>query len=173
MTVTNDAVLNLGPGSHSIAFANSSADFWDPTKTLTIKGWTGTAGATGSNGKVFVGTDATGLASGQLSQIKFEGYTGATILATGEVVPTSSLGIQKQDFVDFNYYPNPVTQLITLSYTAPISAVTVYNLQGQKVLTSKLNAASTKIDMSGLSPSTYFIEVTSEGKKGSVKVIKN
>ena len=173
LNLTNNAIINLGSGSHAIAFANSSSEFWDPSMTLTIKGWTGTPGATGSNGKVFVGADDTGLTLGQLSQITFEGYTGATILATGEVVPTSSLGIQKQDFVDFNYYPNPVTQLITLSYTAPISAVTVYNLQGQKVLTSKLNAASTKIDMSGLSPSTYFIEVTSEGKKGSVKVIKN
>ena len=173
LTVTNNAVLNLGPGSHSIAFANSSADFWDPTKTLTIKGWTGTAGATGSNGKVFVGTNATGLTPSQLSQIKFEGYTGATILDTGEVVPTASLGTTKQDFVNFKYYPNPVVESITLSHTAPITKLAVYNLLGKKVLTSNPNTASTKLDMSGLSPSTYFIEVTSEGKKGTVKVIKN
>lgn len=177
LTVTNDAVLNLGSGSHSIAFANSSADFWDPTKTLTIKGWTGTAGATGSNGKVFVSADAAtllpGLLPAQLSQIKFEGYTGATILDTGEVVPTSSLGTPKQDFVNFKYYPNPVVESITLSHATPITKVAVYNLLGQKVLTSNPNTASTKLDMSKLSPSTYFIEVTSEGEKGTVKVIKN
>lgn len=142
-------------------------------KKITIKGWTGTAGATGTNGKVFVGTDATGLTLDQLNQITFEGYSGATILASGEVVPSSSLGIQKQSQINFKYYPNPVVESITLSHTASISMVTVYNLLGQKVLTSKPNTANTKIDMSGLSPSTYFIELTSGGKKGTVKVIKN
>ena len=173
LTISNNSILNLLNTPHSIVFANSSSMFWDTTKKITIKGWTGTAGATGTNGKVFVGTDATGLTLDQLNQITFEGYSGATILASGEVVPSSSLGIQKQSQINFKYYPNPVVESITLSHTASISMVTVYNLLGQKVLTSKPNTANTKIDMSGLSPSTYFIELTSGGKKGTVKVIKN
>ncbi len=173
LNLTNNAIINLGSGSHSIAFANSGSEFWDTSKTLTIKGWSGVAGASGTNGKVFFGSDATGLTVAQLSKITFEGYSGATILASGEVVPSSSLGIQKQSQINFKYYPNPVVESITLSHTASISMVIVYNLLGQKVITSKPNTANTKIDMSGLSPSTYFIEVISEGKKGTVKVIKN
>lgn len=173
LTISNNSILNLLNTPHSIVFANSSSMFWDTTKKITIKGWTGTASAAGTNGKVFVGTDNTGLTLDQLNQITFEGYSGATILASGEVVPSSSLGIQKQSQINFKYYPNPVVGSITLSHTASISMVTVYNLLGQKVLTSKPNTANTKIDMSGLSPSTYFIELTSGGKKGTVKVIKN
>jgi hypothetical protein len=55
--------------------------------TLTITGWTGLAGASGTAGKIFFGNSAAGLTSGQLSQINFSGYSnGATILSTGEIV---------------------------------------------------------------------------------------
>lgn len=172
LTLTNTSVLNLASTPHNIAFANSSFAGWDTSKSLTIKGWTGTAGASGTNGRLFFGSDATGLTSSQLGQITFDGYTGATILATGEVVPTSSLGIQKQDRVAFKYYPNPVIDSITLSSNMPIVSVSVYSIVGQKVLSAQPNVISTKVDMSSLSSSTYLIEVTTEGNTETFKVVK-
>jgi hypothetical protein len=172
LTLTNISVLNLSSAPHNIAFANSSLAGWDTSKTVTIKGWTGTAGASGTNGRVFFGSDATGLTLEQLGQITFDGYAGATILASGEVVPTSSLGIQKQDRIAFKYYPNPVIDSITLFSNMPIASVAVYSILGQKVLTAQPNAISTKIDMSCLSPSTYLIEVTTEGNTETFKVVK-
>ena len=172
LTLTNTSVLNLASTSHNIAFANSSSASWDTSKGVTIKGWTGTAGTSGTNGRVFFGSDASGLTLAQLSQIAFDGYSGATILASGEVVPTSSLGIQKQDRTDFKYFPNPVIDSINISSNTSIISVAVYSLLGQKVLIATPNANSARIDMSNLSSSTYLIEVTTEGNKETLKVVK-
>ena len=78
--------LALGTGVHSLNFANSSGIDWTGS-TLTITGWTGTAGFSGTAGRIFFGNNATGLSPGQLSQINFTGYAnGASILSTGEIV---------------------------------------------------------------------------------------
>ena len=78
--------LALGTGVHNLNFANSSALDWTGS-TLTITGWTGTAGASGTAGKIFFGNSTSGLTGVQLSQINFTGYSpGALILSTGEIV---------------------------------------------------------------------------------------
>lgn len=97
----SNSSLSLGTGAHQLNFANSSANTWTAGKTLTINGWVGTAGSSGTAGKVFFGIDNTGLTAGQLAQITFSGYNpGATILNTGEVVPASaSLVVDQTGFV--------------------------------------------------------------------------
>jgi len=78
--------LALGGGVHTINFANSSAINWAGS-TLTITGWTGTAGAPGTAGRIVFGSSAAGLTLGQLGQVNFSGYSnGAAILSTGEIV---------------------------------------------------------------------------------------
>jgi autotransporter-associated beta strand protein len=80
--------IDLGSNVHTINFNPSEAVVWTAGQTLTINGWTGTAGASGTAGRIFVGTSNTHLTSGQLDQINFAGYDpGATILSTGEIVP--------------------------------------------------------------------------------------
>lgn len=85
--VNENSSITLYESSHSLNFAASSGVSWTGGTTLTIYGWTGSPGTGGTNGKIFVGTDATGLTSNQLSQIVFDGHGSATILATGEIVP--------------------------------------------------------------------------------------
>lgn len=178
LSLIDNSLISLGATPHALVFANSSAsspgpaDFWMAGKTLTIKGWTGTPGASGTNGQLFVGLDATGLTATQLAQITFEGYTGAMILSTGELVPASSMNTISNELVNFKFAPNPVTDKITLSNSDEISNVTVYNLMGQKVLSFIPNQLITSIDMSSLNPSAYFVEVISQGKKATIKVIK-
>ena len=178
LSLTDNSVIKLGATQHALVFTSSSAspgaaDFWIAGKTLTIKGWTGTAGASGTNGQLFVGLDATGLTATQLSQIVFEGYTGgAMILSTGEVVPSPSMTTMTNELVNFKYAPNPVTDSITLSNSDEISQVTIFNLMGQKVLSISPNQLMTSIDMSSLNPSSYFVEIVSLGKKVTIKVIK-
>ncbi|HTN22321.1 MAG TPA: T9SS type A sorting domain-containing protein [Pelobium sp.] len=84
-------ILNATVQSHN--FSTSNAVGFAPGKTLTITGWAGGYNSTsGTKGKIFVGTDATGLTASQLQQIKFFNGTvnyDATILSTGEVVPST------------------------------------------------------------------------------------
>ena len=91
LQLTDNSTIALGTGSHTINFSASNSVAWTASKTLTITGWTGTAGATGTAGKIFVGSTSSGLTSAQLAQISFSGYAGsAVILSTGEIVPKAT-----------------------------------------------------------------------------------
>lgn len=99
LTLTDNSIINLAAAVHTITFSDSQAATWIAGKTLTITGWTGTAGSSGTGGKIFFGSNSSGLTSQQLSQIAFTGYsTGATILSTGELVPLSSLPVSLTSF---------------------------------------------------------------------------
>jgi hypothetical protein len=86
LTLTENTALSLGTGAHSIYFAASDAVGWTSGKTLTITGWTGTSGASGTAGKIFIGSSSLGLTSDQLAQISINGEL-VTQLSTGEIVP--------------------------------------------------------------------------------------
>ena len=88
LELKDNSAIHLGTGSHSLRFSASSGVTWTSGKTLTISGWAGTAGSSGTAGKIFFGTSTGTLTSDQLSRISFEGYTGTPILlSTGELVP--------------------------------------------------------------------------------------
>ena len=171
ITLSGNSIINLGTGSHALNFPDCSSTFWDTTKTILIKGWTGAGGASGTAGKIFFGATAAGLTSAQLGLISFQGYTGALLLTTGELIP-AALGIQNQNVVTLNYFPNPVSDVLTLSNDSEISSIAVYNFIGQKIAVYEPNSINTTIDMSFLQPSAYFIEVISDDKKATFKIIK-
>ena len=91
LNLAANANIALGTGSHTLTFAASSGESWTGSTMLTITGWTGTFGSSGTSGKVFVGNSNAGLHTGQLAQVQFydgvSTYTPATILVTGELVP--------------------------------------------------------------------------------------
>jgi len=70
------------------------------------------------------------------------------------------------------YYPNPVNDVLKVSYSENISELKLYNLVGQQVLTQKVNANETQIDMSNLPSGTYMLEVSSGSNSKIVKLIK-
>ncbi len=97
LNLSDNSTIALETGVHTLTFANSSAISWTAGKTLTITGWTGTAGVSGTSGKIFVGVG--GLTSSQLAQVTFSGYPGAPIiLGTGEMVPPGAYS----DIITFN-----------------------------------------------------------------------
>ena len=171
ITLSGNSVINLGSGSHALTFPDCSTSFWDPTKTLVIKGRTGAAGVSGTAGKIFFGSNAAGLSATQLGLISFQGSVGALLLPTGELVP-ATLGTQNQNIVSLKYYPNPVSDVLTLSNDNEITEVSIYNFLGQKVVSLNPNSITSSINMSSLLPSAYIVEVISEGNKATFKVIK-
>jgi len=90
LTLDSNSAIALGDANvHSLTFDDSSAMAW--AGTLTIKDWKGTAGVSGTAGRIFFGS-TTGLTAAQLAKIQFEGYAlgAATLLSTGELVPTGA-----------------------------------------------------------------------------------
>ena len=118
LNMSSNSTLALGTGAHSLTSATGSPG-WSNYATLTITGWTGSYnGTTGSAGKIFAGAANSGLTAQQLSQIQFKNgssYYQASILETGEVVPTAT------PLTFFNLsYSSPNTYISTSAIT-PLS----------------------------------------------------
>lgn len=96
------------------------------------------------------------------------GCTSTTSLA----VTITTLANQDFDMTQFSYYPNPVIDLLNVSYSQDMTNVKVFNLIGQQLLNKEVNATTTQIDMSGYANGAYFIQVSTENAMKTVRVIK-
>ncbi|NNT70804.1 T9SS type A sorting domain-containing protein [Flavobacterium sp. IMCC34852] len=84
------------------------------------------------------------------------------------------LQLSNPDFtaMDFEYYPNPVKNSLTLSSETIINNIEIYSVLGQKVKSFKVDGIQTEINLSELNQGLYFIKVTSAGQEKTVKIIK-
>ncbi len=76
------------------------------------------------------------------------------------------------DATSFKAYPNPVKNILNLSYSKNITDVAVFNLIGQQVMTRTINNDKGQIDMSGLPAGTYMVKVTAYNAMKTIKIIK-
>jgi hypothetical protein len=84
----------------------------------------------------------------------------------------ASLSSNTFDNANFKAYPNPVKDILNLSYTSEISSVRIINLLGQEVVSANVNTTSTQIDMSQLSAGAYIVNVTVGDTTKTLKVVK-
>jgi len=84
----------------------------------------------------------------------------------------ASLGTKSFNLNGFSAYPNPVKDVLRISYTKDISNIAIHNLLGQEVLNNTVNATQTNVNMSALAKGTYFVKVTVDGLVNTIKVIK-
>ena len=89
------------------------------------------------------------------------------------VQATMSLATAGFDKANFAYYPNPVSNVLTLKYTKNISTVSVFNLLGQVISSQMVNATESQIDMSKFAAGAYLIKVTAEDATTTIKIVKN
>ncbi|MUV02201.1 T9SS type A sorting domain-containing protein [Flavobacterium rakeshii] len=87
---------------------------------------------------------------------------------------TVSVTLDARDFeaANFSYWPNPVKDVLNISYSSSITSATVYNLLGQPVMSQQINALQGTINMSGLSDGSYIIIVKTDNASKTIKVIK-
>jgi len=107
--------------------------------------------------------------------VNFGHYNGTSDQPEGLVsieVTTTALGIDGNEFKNFIAYPNPVKNILNLSYTQNITGVEVYNLLGQQVIVKAIDANQSQIDMSGLSAGSYLVKVMADNAVKTIKVIK-
>ena len=181
LRLTDNSILNFGTGNHTLTFNASNGIGWTSAKTLTINGWSGTIGASGTAGKLVVGTDSSGLTATQLSQIIFsvsgESYS-AKMLSNGEVVPDvkcSSLAPTAQPtqlyFTSINKTvvegafigTTPLANYLIVRTTSPTAASNPVNGTTYTVGASALggtivaNSSSTSFLNTGLTANTTYI----------------
>jgi len=93
---------------------------------------------------------------------------------TAESFCISVTQLDTRDFSrnQFYVYPNPVTDVLNLGYTAPLTQVEVFNIVGQKVFSKTPDAVSTEIDMSHLPAGTFLVKASSGRVSQTFKIIK-
>lgn len=83
-----------------------------------------------------------------------------------------ALGGEHFDMASFKYYPNPVKDVLNISYSSDITAVNVFNMLGQQVISLYPAGSQAKVDMSGLADGTYVMKVVSGNAVKTIKVMK-
>lgn len=99
----------------------------------------------------------------------YGGSYGVTLDFKVNVVELSNATFDDASFV---YYPNPVSDVLNISYANEISKVQVMNLLGQEVMVKSINATQSQIDMSNLASGSYLVKVTADNQVKTIKVIK-
>ncbi|MFC6096817.1 T9SS type A sorting domain-containing protein [Flavobacterium qiangtangense] len=84
-----------------------------------------------------------------------------------------NLKVEGFGFESLKYYPNPVSNVLTVTYSEEITGLKLYNMVGQELMNKKVNSTETKLDMSHLPMGSYLLEVSSGAKSKMVKLIKN
>lgn len=153
------------------------------TSTLTDSGLAVYSGSCAS--LTLVECDDDDSLNGAMSLISLTGQTpGATLYVnvwrygggTGDTFAVSaydaSLGNEAFDSSNFTFYPNPVNDVLNLSYSQSINKVQVINILGQEVKTVTMDANQAQVDMSNLPTGTYLVKVTSDSQVKTIKVVK-
>ena len=85
----------------------------------------------------------------------------------------AALGIDQFENENFVFYPNPTSDIVTVSLINTenkIASINVYDVLGKTIFTSKAaNVSSQTIDLSNVNLGIYFIEVTTDT---NLKVVK-
>ena len=96
----------------------------------------------------------------------------------GSICYVDNIGFERPVFVEENksleirLYPSPATDLITVKYPAMESAV-ISNVLGQRVRSLELQGADSKVvDLSGLTPGLYFMNLETAAGPVSAKFLK-
>lgn len=90
-------------------------------------------------------------------------------------IALQELSIQDKFLQDnFAIYPNPVTDVINVSFPEVLSTASIelYNVLGVQVLEKKVSLTNPQVDVSNLNAGVYILTISSEGISNSFKVIK-
>ena len=117
----------------------------------------------------------TGLVTkGHIAQLIFSGLpVGAgTLFVDNVYFTTAALSNQSFDMAKISMFPNPTSNMLTITSANKMDAITVYSVVGQEVMNVNVNADNTVLNVSGLQDGIYLVKVISEGKVSTSKFIK-
>lgn len=130
-----------------------------------------------NSGDGFTGLDSPGIVTSTAvdGSLTFKFTSDQIVTGPGwqaNVTCQESLSISTQDYIDFMYYPNPTTNTVTLKSNTLITAIEVFNIEGRKLFTQKLETLECNIDLEPFAAGTYFLKVKFNEVEKNVKVLK-
>ena len=74
--------------------------------------------------------------------------------------------------ISANIFPNPTTGNVTVESNAINADITVFDMFGKLMMTSKVAASRTELDFSGFAPGVYMVRIANSNAITTVKVVK-
>jgi hypothetical protein len=90
-----------------------------------------------------------------------------------EVVIDVLLSNYDFDMESFTYYPNPVKNVLNISYTDVIQKISVLNLLGQTILEKGFDMNEVQVDLSSLASGTYLVKAETGQHATMIRIIKH
>lgn len=75
--------------------------------------------------------------------------------------------------INVSYFPNPAKDFVNFKTVNTIEKITVFNILGEVVLTKVVNDQNYKMDITILSPGSYFIKLENKGQIQTIKLLKS
>jgi len=126
--------------------------------------------------EIFKSKDYTGL--GQLFSHEFTKIGDFTFRCTFHpdtmfgTIHVRVLGIEDEENKKLSIFPNPVFNQLTISSPIKIKKINITNILGKKILERNIYADKINIDMSNYKNGMYFIQIESDSKKNTYRIIK-
>ncbi|MCV2485861.1 T9SS type A sorting domain-containing protein [Flavobacterium sp. SH_e] len=83
-----------------------------------------------------------------------------------------SLSTPDFNMASFQFYPNPVKDILTIKNDSIINDIEIISISGTSVLYRTINDTHSEIDLSNLSSGLYLLKVKSENYQKTIKLIK-
>lgn len=105
----------------------------------------------------------------KLANINSDNSLPASWIASNEVITAVE---DPRSLIELNIYPNPAITKVNIESETEITSVTLYDMKGTVLINMDVNSTGCAIDLSGVTPGSYIIRVTSGGKAVSSRLIK-
>lgn len=84
----------------------------------------------------------------------------------------STLEVTENSFEHFKFFPNPAYDVLNVSAQHPLENISIYAIQGQKVLDFDLNKPLGTVNIENLPTGVYLMKVLVDGEMATYKFIK-
>ena len=102
-----------------------------------------------------------------------QGYAAPRLMCALELAGNPcTVGVNETEEVNFSLYPNPANNTLNLSANQVIDYVKVYNVVGEVVATENPIANTVVMNIEGLEPGVYLVQISSGSKVNAMRFVK-
>lgn len=99
-----------------------------------------------------------------------QGCTSIALPVAVTITPTA--GLNNEQLVNLNIYPNPSTDVINVSYPTSIENIEMFDLTGRKIFSKSVSEKEIQLNISHLNSGIYILNIKTDEGIGSKKFIK-
>lgn len=119
------------------------------------------------------GLDYDTMYTWSIAPVNCFGVTAGCVTRTFTTEQDPNLSISEFDTKSISVYPNPVKDVLNIKTDLALESIEVINILGKRVLTiSGDQMTNNTVNLSELRDGIYFVNISADGKKQTIKVVK-